>query len=332
MIFDELWQFTSLEAKRAIDELTTVPGKHCLNLVVSYAGFSSDEDTHLWRWYKWGMDVATGKAGPDLEFFFLWRTDYSGIPWVSEKYLAGQRAKLSDAAYRRFHENQWVEAEQAFIDAATLGRCTHDDLQRGRPCLQGGLYVGVDIGLKHDNSAVAAVGLAETPGNLALYDHALFVPERGQEIHLESTVEAYLLELSRRYLLEGVLYDPYQFARSAQTLQAKGLPMIEYPQTVANTVQMAQTTQGLFKSAKLELYESQELRRHLLNSAVKETQRGYRIVKGGSQSKKIDLGIALAMAVQGAAGLLGDTECEIVELGQYDIGGGFELPDYMGIL
>ncbi|HUT30924.1 MAG TPA: terminase TerL endonuclease subunit [Sedimentisphaerales bacterium] len=295
VIFDELWRFTSAEAKRAIDEMTNVPGKHSLILVVTYAGYEDSEDTHLWRWYRQGMDMAEGKAEADARFYFLWRTDYEDIPWVTERYLASQRRRLSESTYLRFHENAWVAAETAFISAEQIQSCTKPGLLRGRTC-HGPVVLGVDIGLKHDCCGVVVVGQSVRPGSLAVYDHALFVPQKGQAVDLETTVEAYLLELWQKYLIGQVGYDPYQFARSAQALAKKGLPMQEYPQTQGNCVSMTETLQALIVGGKLELYESAELRTHLKNCTAKETGRGMRIVKSG-QSKKIDLAVALAIAV-----------------------------------
>jgi len=55
-IFDELWRFNTQEAMQAYDELTNIPSKDNLNLVGTYAGYSEDEDSILYRLYKKGID------------------------------------------------------------------------------------------------------------------------------------------------------------------------------------------------------------------------------------------------------------------------------------
>jgi phage terminase large subunit-like protein len=288
-ILDETWQFTSQESKRTLDEMTNVPGKQNLILSVSYAGFENSEDSHLWRWYQQGINNTQ-----DENFYFLWRTSYLGVIWVTEKYLENQRKRLSENAYRRFHENKWTECEEAFISHEIIMKNTKPELWKGCASLNK-IFVGVDIGLKNDFSAIAVVGKSERENCLALFDHAVFKPE-GQELNLEDTVERFILELSRRYKIGKILYDPFQFARSAQTLRSKGLPMQEFPQTVSNTVQASENLKSLLNAGRLDLYDNQEIREHLKNAAAKESNRGMRIIKGGSQAHKIDFTIALSMA------------------------------------
>lgn len=330
VIFDELWQFTSLEARRAIDELCNIPEgiKHNLILVVTYAGYQSDEDSHLWRWYKMGMDIREGKLEPDPKFYFLWRTDYEDVPWVTKKYLASQRKRLRPNTYKRFHENAWTSGEESFIDAATLEVCMDKSHRKGFG-YGGSIVCGLDVGPKHDCTALAAIGTTGDGKKLCLVDHVIFKPPEGQTLDLEKTFECHLLKWQIRYNILATLYDPYQAIRSAQRLTEDGLEMIEYPQTVQNLVKMSDTLQGLLKSSSLILYEDDEVRQNLLGCAVKETTRGWRIVKS-NQARKIDLSIAIAMAAQGASELLiNQVEPEIFEAGEY---GGIEPYQYDGAL
>jgi len=294
VVFDELWQFTSTEARRTIDELTNIPGKDNLILVMSYAGFESDEDTHLYRWYKLGREQETGAIARDPKFYFYWRTNYEGIPWVSADYLATQRKRLTENAYRRFHENAWTQPDSAFINGDTIDKCTVPGLLRGRAC-RGPVFVGVDIGLKHDCSAVVVVGAGQTANKLALYDHAIWKPTPGKALNLEHTVEQFLLDLRQRYSVDKVFFDPWQAQSSAQRLGGK-LPMREYPQTSDRMSEAAMFLKQLLDEGRIELYDSSEIRAHLLNCEALETVRGVRLNKMGGQSNKIDLAVALAMA------------------------------------
>ena len=291
VIIDEAWQFETTEAKRTIDELTNVPTKNMLTLVTTYAGYEDSEDSHLWQWYQAGLN------GTDPDMYFIWRVDYTDVPWVTAKYLETQKLRLRENTYLRLHENQWTSSEQAFISAAVLDACTISDYSRGT-VPKGRVTIGVDIGLKHDTSAIAIVGSIDDE-TLGLVDHAVFVPVKGQTLDLEKTVEAALLVYQKTFDIAAVFYDPYQFARSAKTMQTKGLPMREYPQTQANTVLMSETLSGLLNNQNFWLYEDADVRTHLLNAQAKETQRGYRIVKR-RESQKIDLAVALAMAAQAA--------------------------------
>lgn len=300
VVFDELWRFTSDEAITSYEELTNIPFEGNLNLVVTYAGFSEDEDSILYRLYKQGVEQRDGYANRDRKFLFRWYGEdlYPEIPWVTQNYLTLQKNRLRPNSYARLHQNLWVSGAESFVDSKILDSCTHN--HRKGVAFDGQVVIGVDIGLKSDCSAICVVGKIDSD-NLILIDHKLFIPDekRHQVLDLESTVEKTLLHYNKKYRVKKILYDPYQFQRSASTLRKSKLRMIEFPQTQSNTVEMSETLSDLLHNQRLMIYPDQELRLHLLNAQAKETQRGWRIVKK-RQSRKIDLTIALALAVQGA--------------------------------
>ena len=47
-------------------------------------------------------------------------------------------------------------------------------------------------------------------------------------MYLKLSIEAYLLDLGKRFQIKKVLYDPYQMAGSATRLTKQGLPMEEF--------------------------------------------------------------------------------------------------------
>jgi len=300
-IFDELWRFTSEEALSTYDEMTNIPTRGSnLNLIVSYAGFSEDEDSILYRLYKHGIDQQEGVEKLDKQFLFRWYGEdlYNDIPWVTKNYLTLQRGRLRPNTYARYHQNLWVSGSESFIDSTILDQCTHGH-RKGQP-FSGQVCVGIDIGLRHDASAIAVVGRVDSK-TLILVDHKIFVPDerRHQTLDLESTVERVLLQYHSTYKIKKAIYDPYQFARSAATMKNAGIKMMEFPQTVSNTCEMSETLSDLLHNQRLLLYADKTVRQHLLNARVKETQRGWRLVKAKA-SRKIDLTVALALACLGA--------------------------------
>ncbi len=300
VIGEELWSWTQPEHKRSWDELTNTPTREeNLNLITSYAGYTEDENSVLWGLYKKGIDQAEGKEEKDPRFLFRWFGIelYEKIPWVKPTYLPQQKRRLRENSFLRLHANVWASGEEAFVDVVVIDACTNFDLQRGAS-FDGPVTVGIDIGLKHDTSAVVIVGMVDDE-TLATIDHRCFIPKEGRTLDLEKTVEAVMLAYDKKYDIRTAFYDPFQFARSAKTLENAGLPMQEYPQTVGNTVAMSETLAGLLNSQNLMLYEDSELREHLLNARAKETQRGWRIVKK-RQAGKIDLSVGLAMASRAA--------------------------------
>src|SRR5262249_9544798 len=134
--------------------------------------------------------------------------------------------------------------------------------------------VGVDVATKGDCAAVVAV--AREGERLRLAAHRIWTPQKGRALDLEETVEDYLLELRRRYHLTEVKYDPFQMARSAQTLRKAGLRMVEFPQTSGNLTAASQNLYELIKAKHLVVYPDTELRRHALNAVAVESGRGWR--------------------------------------------------------
>ena len=92
-----------------------------------------------------------------------------------------------------------------------------------------------------------------------------------------------------------IVVDPWQAHRSITTLQAAGLPIKEFPQTVGNTTRMGQVLFDLLNELNLKLYPAADLRGQALSTVGIETARGTRIGKEKT-SKKIDAIVALAMA------------------------------------
>jgi phage terminase large subunit-like protein len=118
-------------------------------------------------------------------------------------------------------------------------------------------------------------------------------------LDLEESVEAYIKDLARDYTIKEVRFDPYQFARSSQTLAKLGIRMVEFPQTQDRLTSMSQNLYDLIKGGGLVLYRDRQMRDHAQKATAKETARGWRLTKKKA-SHKIDLIIALAMAALGA--------------------------------
>ena len=103
------------------------------------------------------------------------------------------------------------------------------------------LYVGIDVGIKHDNAARVAVKWDENGEKLILVSHSIWKPTPGRPLGLENTVEDDLRELNEQNDIVEIFADPYQMHRSITTLQAAGVPIKEYAQTQANCTLMGQT-------------------------------------------------------------------------------------------
>jgi hypothetical protein len=101
--------------------------------------------------------------------------------------------------------------------------------------------------------------------------------------------------LQNRFVVQEIVCDPWQMARSIATLKVSGLRIRELPQTVATTTAFGQVLYDALKGKNLVMYADDELRQQAMNTVAQESTRGWRIAKEKT-SKKIDAIVALAMA------------------------------------
>ncbi len=290
VIFDELWSYDLESMTRFFEEMTTVPTReHPLTLIVSYAGY--DEDSLLYELYK------KGQKGGDPTFFFYW--DHKNrMPWQTKKYLKQQRGRLRPNTYLRLHENRWTSSESAFIPLEEWDNCVD---RSHKPLIPGvipspPLYCSIDIGIKHDSSAVTGVYRDKSTVKLALAE--CWIPSKKQPLDIDETVGRYLREANKNFNLKVVYFDPYQCHQLATELKKEGIKMQEFPQTTDRLTQMGQNLYNLITGGNLLLYPHKEMRKHAEKTLAKETQRGFRLIKGKA-SQRIDLIISLAMSCSG---------------------------------
>lgn len=294
VIFDELYLYRYPGMRDFFEVMTTVPTKpNPLILIVTTAGYGEDEDDLLYSLYLKGMK----KADPTFYLFWDEGEGANRMPWQTKEYLKQQRGRLRPGTFQRLHLNYWTSGEEIFISPEAIDACIDNSLSPALPNKNINIVVGVDIGIKHDSTAV--VSTAREGNKIKLIAVKKFQGSPGKEVQLEEQVEGYIEGLSKDFTIIEVLYDPYQFARSSQTLAKKFITMTEFPQTLDRLTQMSQNLYDLIEGRNLILFKDKDLRKHLINSKAKESTRGWRIVKR-SASQKIDLTIALAMSCQGS--------------------------------
>jgi phage terminase large subunit-like protein len=260
--YDELWGYTSESSVRLWEELTLVPTrKNSIRFTSTYAGFEG-ESKLLWELYKQVVSKDEHPEGmgerlhPNLPIFgnreariFAYWDHEPRMPWQTHDYYASQKKTLRPGAYLRLHQNQWATAEETFITPEMWNPCVNPNHHPSTTTREP-LFVGVDVGIKHDNAARAAVTWDESGEKLILVSHRIWKPTPNQPLDLEGTVEEDLRDLSDGSDLVKCLVDPYQMHRSVTTLQAAGVPIKEFPQTQANCTLMGQTLFDLARRAR----------------------------------------------------------------------------------
>ena len=324
--WDELWGYRLEKARRLYDELTPIPTvPNGFRFISTYAGFEK-ESVLLWEIFS--RVVCAGGETPsprnrvdaseldgidglpvyrDGQTLVYWDSyDTAGeacrrMPWQmgesGARYYEDQAKTLRPNSFKRFHWNLWTANEENLFTEDQWRACETEAL---RPVLGsarelGRVAVGADASQVGDSAAVVAVRYDPVDRTVKLLRHRVWRPSAEDPLDLEETMEAYILELCRDFVVGELRYDPWQFARSARTLDKAGVSVVEFPQTTPNLTAMGQNLWSLVRGRNLMLYPDDGIRQAASNTVAIETSRGWRLAKEKSAAK-IDVIVALAMA------------------------------------
>jgi len=163
------------------------------------------------------------------------------------------------------------------------------------------LYLGVDIGIKRDTSAISAVYRHYDTGLFCMWGIRIFPPK----VNMLTQVEPLLFWLFRHCRIGACAFDETQFAATQARLEAKGYGNKLLPINQNSTLKKATSTLHAHCSDKQFLpIKDSEFRSQISWCSVKHTEQGPHITKS-NQSKPIDGVVATAMALLAATGELG---------------------------
>lgn len=159
------------------------------------------------------------------------------------------------------------------------------------------LFVGVDIGISRDTSAVACVYRLDEDyfpiPHFALFDCAIYQPP----VVVSQTVVRYLGYLLTHFRVASIAYDPYQFKSEAQRLTLAGFDdKLHEVNQQTEMVAYGNILKAAITNRTFLLYSDPRLYSHFHMAAAEPTERGSRIVKR-RQTRPIDAVIAIAMAL-----------------------------------
>jgi phage terminase large subunit-like protein len=295
-VFDESCYFVSESSHRLWAESVPSPArKISFRLSVSTAGFEG-EPSPLREIYDrtmaYGTEVAPGLfVHENLLCFWSHRRL---APWQTRAWIDEMARTLRPPQYQRLIENRWTSSESTFIEMPVWDSCVDPDTRplAGDKSLR--VWVGMDLGWKHDSTALVVVALDGDV--IQLVDHVVFTPTKNAPLDIEATAEAAVRSFAERFDLACVGYDPWQAVDVTQRLTRAHLNMVPIAQSPQNQTPMASQLIDVLKQGRLRMYASRELRDAAAKTIVVESSRGYRLGKAKG-SDRVDPIIALAMAV-----------------------------------
>jgi len=295
--FDELWDYTSEAARRLWDEMVPPPTrKIACRVTVTYAGFEG-ESTLLEELYRRGKQqpmIGDSLYGGD-GLLMAWHCK-AVAPWQDEAWATSMRRERA-SAYQRQFLNEFASSSSQFVNMAAWDRCVDPTATPLPSAPHLPVYVGVDAGLKRDASAIVVTFYDEAAKVVRLVFHRIFTPTPDAPLDFEQTIENTLIELSKKYYVRKIVFDPWQMQAMAQRLTRAGLPIEEFPQSSPRLSQAAQNLFDLIESQSLVLYGNDEMRLAVSRCVAQESSRGWKISKD-KQSHHIDVVIALMMSAQ----------------------------------
>lgn len=320
-IMDEIG-FQPLDAWQAV---VLAQGKRPWSLAVGTGtpGFNLDPDNALWHVRQRviesnggipGLSYTEVAAAPncavDDEDELLRANPSVAAGFKSLQSLRNNRATMTETAFRTFHLGQWVEGAECWLGDGALKtwRALVDpyDLttrperlvpnendahvprnpKRGAPT-----WVGVDVGFRHDSTAVVW-GQRRPDGRL----HArckIWTVKTGQTTDVDAIME-FIRELYYELNVVEVAYDPAFFQLPAMHLANEGLPMLETPQSLQRMAPAFADLLRVIKSGQLSVERDKDLETHVMNGRARHVQRGFTLYKL-NPSVKIDACYALAL-------------------------------------
>jgi phage terminase large subunit-like protein len=222
-----------------------------------------------------------------------WRIGNPAIEagFLRESALETDLGITPEALFRIFRLGQEVDGTDAWL--GINGSALWESLTRPYEFLTTvPLYIGVDIGLKHDSSAVVVMQVRDD-GRI----HAtcrIWLPATDQPVDITDVMK-YLRDLDDRYTIRAVSYDARLCDVPAKMLADGGLPMVEVPQSLERMTTAIGSLYEAVLGKRITHDGDETFARQVLNAVPRFSERGFTLQKGKSRGK-IDAAIALALA------------------------------------
>lgn len=293
LILNELSHVTRFEfAENLADNASKVP--HGLMIVATNAGFTGSD---AWRW----REIARTSGRWSFHVFDR------PAPWLDPAEIAEAQRRNSPARFNRLWRGVWSSGSGDALDPADIDASIAPDLKPVADRPQGVTAVcGLDLGIRHDHSALVALGADHARQRVRLLAAKWWPPSPlTGKVDLEQ-VKAETLATAKR-LRADVRFDPYQAALMAQQLARDGVHCIEVPFVGSTLNVLATTLLETFRSRRIDLYNCPRLVSDLRRLTIVEKSYGHKLEATRDADGHADVATALAIALPAAVEALTST-------------------------
>jgi phage terminase large subunit-like protein len=197
-------------------------------------------------------------------------------PWADPAYLDEQHASLTESSWRRFYLNQWTAGDDRFTTLDDVRACVrHTGALQPIPGLN--YIIGVDLGWKHDRTAVAVAHLepTDTPGTPTVVIDRLDVwAGSGDDPVILDDVEASILATANLFNQATIKMDAREGVGMAQRLRNQRLNVDDQAFTAALNTRLARTLEPLLRAHRLAIPDDPDLIDELVNLRIVEPASG----------------------------------------------------------
>lgn len=231
--------------------------------------------------------------GCDIHDKAMWRAANPAMRagFLRSQTLDGEVLTTPEGHFRIFRLGQWYEGVDSWLGPS--GRNVWEALTSPWDLVEGApTWVGVDIGLKRDSSAVVSMQRREDGRFHAIC--RIWAPT--PDVPVDTTdIMGYLRELDEMYDLKAVSYDPRFFDVPAKTLADEGIAMLEIPQSLERMTPAAGDLLEAIVTKRITHDGDDVFATQVLNAVARVNERGFTLSKGKSRGR-IDACVALALA------------------------------------
>lgn len=288
-----------------------------LLVAITTSGVRSDRDggdSVCYRLFQYGEKIASGEVVDDSFFMAWWgaaddddhkdpgvwaRANPGFDDLIDPEDLESTVKRTAENEFRTKRLNQWVSSAVAWLPGGAWDACLHNG---GNSRLQhrSRVVLGFDGSRTGDATALVAVTVEQKPHVKVLglwerpKDQTEWKVPRGE-------VKAAIRQACKDYDVWEIAWDEFLWIDSAEELEAEGLPVVVFPQTLTRMGPATQRFYELVTTKGITHDGDPRLSRHLGNAVIKTDTRGSRLSKDAKSSpRKIDLAVAAVMAADRA--------------------------------
>ena len=319
IVYSELWGWKSKKHEQMWTEVTLPVTRvgYSQRWVDTYAGFTGESPV-LERLYEanvkeeYQLDPAlfggvSVYANAETSTLCVWANDWH-MSWQktesAKSYYLQEAQNLSTTEFNRIHRNEWSTSSEKFIDPVWWNACKGDTADPAA----GQIVLGLDAAVTGDSFAV--VGVQPNRINYGTHDEYLkcdvvysreWTPPGKSSMLSEiqfDQIKKEIIRLCMSYNVVCLAYDPHEMAYMSQQLARENIVHLHKFGQTSPRNESDKMLRDMIINRKIVHSGDEALTAHIGNAHLKITgDSKMRIVKGKDHKKKVDLAVALSMAV-----------------------------------